>query len=358
MISLKHIAQSTLKLVDERFRVSSDQNWDELVTVLMEETNFYKAIKAISTSGNWPMRSDEFELWQTYFFMELAEYCHRTRNLSVEGQMIEHPRFMELLDFIQSLKKVTRLRGRDDLIQELIDDPLAEVNFKDQLIEHLIRRQKREELQDLMDLWEAETRHDSTLLTPENADILDLDMHDTLDIGIVKGQVQEESREEEPVEKMETFLPKEASLDGQRTPNQVSPSRFKEERRARSIFKEAQELEKNGKPELALNHYYFCRKELSRAKASKTSLFSDCATAIARCSAKIELNRQSAAAVLKVEKPEVPSSGAKIIQRILWLVVLSLLALIAYRAFEVYETEIMEYLGYFFQAKGRLFVEE
>ena len=357
MISLKHIAQSTLKLVDERFRVSSDQNWDELVTVLMEETNFYKAIKAISTSGNWPMRSDEFELWQTYFFMDLAEYCHRTRNLSVEGQMIEHPRFMELLDFIQSLKKVTRLRGRDDLIQELIDDPLAEVNFKDQLIEHLIRRQKREELQDLMDLWEAETRHDSTLLTPENADILDLDMHDMLDIGSNEDRIQEESDTEEPVAGIESNESGEKVLDWPRATKQDSSRRFSDERRARSIFREAQALEKNGKPELALNQYYYCRKELSRADASKTALFADCATAIARCSAKIELNRQSEPRVSRIERSETSGSKGKLAQRILWFLVLSLLALIAYRAFEVYQTEIMEYLGYLFQAQGRLFVK-
>ena len=347
MISLKHIAQSTLKLVDERFRVSSDQNWDELVALLMEESNFYKAIKAISTSGNWPMRSEEFELWQTYFFMELAEYCHRTKNLSVEGQMIEHPRFMELLDFIHSLKKVTRLRGRDDLIQELIDDPLAEINFKDQLIEHLIRRQKREELQDLLDFWEAETRHDSTLLTPENADILDLDMNDTIEMG--EDQVSQEEVKPQEVAKME--------LDWQTLPEKESPRQFSVQRRARSIFEEARKLEKSGKPDLALNQYYYCRKELSRAKASRTELFTDCATAIARCSAKIELERRARVAMAQEEVKESSVDKAIGVTRLLWLIVLSLLVFIAYRSFVVYESEIMEYLGYFFQAKGRLFTK-
>lgn len=352
MISLKHIAQSTLKLVDERFRVSSDQNWNELVTVLMEETNFYKAIQAISASGNWPMRSNEFELWQTYFFMELAEYCHRTKNLSVEGKMIEHPTFMELLEFIQSLKKVTRLRGQEDLIDELIKDPLAEVNFKDQLIEHLIRRQKREELQDLMDLWEAETRHDSTLLTPENADILDLDMHDTLDIGGEEDKKQPAMPKKSPLSEHTPI-----ELNWKAAPAINPGPEPVASRKAKSIFEEAKKLERTGKPQLALKHYYYCRQELKRQPEMSRSLNADCATAIARCTAKVDLARQHHASV---HYSDLEQSGngrtSRVIQRVLWALVLGLIAFIGWRVYVVYQAEIMEYLGYFFQAKGRLFL--
>lgn len=349
MISLKHIAQSTLKLVDERFTVSADQNWEELVTVLMEQTNFYKAIQAISASGNWPMRSNEFELWQTYFFMELAEYCHRTKNLSVEGKMIEHPRFIELLEFIQSLKKVTRLRGREDLIDELIKDPLAEVNFKDQLIEHLIRRQKREELQDLMDIWEAETRHDSTLLTQENAEILDLDMHDTLEIGEEKGVHALVSSFQESVQ---------LDMEWKAAPEVNDSLQPAAHRRAKSIFEEAKKLEKSGQPQLAMNQYFYCRKELNKEEAVKSPLYAECVTAIARCAAKVELARQQHASPhfseMQAPAPPQPNRTA---QRVLWLLVLGLLGLIAWRAYGVYETEILEYLGHFFNSKGRLFRE-
>ena len=352
MISLKHIAQSTLKLVDERFRVSSDQNWDELVTLLMEETNFYKAIQAISASGNWPMRSNEFELWQTYFFMELAEYCHRTKNLSVEGQMIEHPTFMELLEFIQSLKKVTRLRGQEDLIDELIKDPLAEVNFKDQLIEHLIRRQKREELQDLMDLWEAESRHDSTLLTFENAEILDLDMHDTLDIG----EQEEDEKQQAMPRKSPLAEHTPIELNWKAAPAINAGPEPVASRKAQSIFEEAKKLERAGKPQLALKHYYYCRQELKKQPEMSRTLNADCATAIARCTAKVDLARQQHASAhyTSLEQNESGKTG-RLAQRILWALVLGLVAFIGWRVSVVYEAEIMEYLGYFFQAKGRLF---
>jgi len=353
---LVRIARETLPLVHHRFKVEYTGNWYKVAESLIREKQIYGAIEAISGTGNWPMTQNEFHLWQDFFFMSLAEYCHQDEVISLEWPLIRHQKFRENLQFVGSLKKVTRANGRRELIDQLIDSPISERLFSNKEIEKVSRENERLRLHKLFERLDEEER---SLAERRSEEIPPASKTEVASEREEKGWTKEEStgpavrrlKEEDraPAMALDAGVKNEIPRTEIRERGSEIPKNLRKEEReqahkeAYQVFKEGKRYELAGNYLKALDSYYYCRQLLVQTPPAK-ELYGDCMSAIARCTTKLEHKKRMSESELQVHTAEEPgrrSWGYRLFWTSLMLVFSSS---IAYGVYVYYGDEIMPYV--------------
>lgn len=349
---LVRIARETLPLVHHRFKVDNTGNWYKVAESLIKEKQIYGAIEAISGTGNWPMTQSEFSLWQDHFFMSLAEYCHKDEVISLEWPLIRHNKFRDQLQFIGSLKKVSRANGRRELIDRLIDSPISDKLFSSADVENTVRERERQRLLKLFHEIDQEERDSAGIVSNNYPPVSEAEVREKEDeVHDVQPQGYQLKKEEEvpamafsthtdtqiptPVKKEEpqSVIPK----DLRKTEQEQA---YKE---AYQIFREGKRYELAGNYLKALDSYYYCRQLLVQSPPAR-ELYGDCMSAIARCTTKLEHKKRMVEAdqAARVSRPRQRQSFG---YRFFWsTLTLAWVSAVAYGVYVYFGDSIMPYL--------------
>ncbi len=354
---LVNIARQTLPLVHHRFKVDATGNWYKVADSLVKETQIYGAIEAISGTGNWPMTQTEFALWQDYFFMSLAEYCHNDEVISLEWPLIRHNKFREQLQFIGALKKVSRSNSRRELIDQLIDSPISEKLFGTEVLSRVTRDQERERLLHLFESIDEEESQQETAgvsgqpregsepapvkeekagIKPESEEIRLKPGERVPSMAFSSQQAEREAPKPEPLDRSLTRL----------KPNEPRKEQQEEAyKEAYQIFKEGKRYELAGNYLKALDSYYFCRQLLVQTPPAR-ELYSDCMSAIARCTTKLEHQKRMAEVELEHSREEEPAGRKSLGFRLFWTSLMILwISAVAYGIYLYYGDQIMPFVN-------------
>ncbi len=359
---LVNIARQTLPLVHHRFKVDSTGNWYKVADSLVTETQIYGAIEAISGTGNWPMTQTEFALWQDYFFMNLAEYCHNDEVISLEWPLIRHNKFREQLQFIGALKKVSRSNARRELIDQLIDSPISEKLFGTEVLSKVTQNQERERLIQLFEtIDDEETKVKATPatalpMTPAEPEVSEKDRienEETAEPESGSEEIRLKPGEKVPAmafssPKTERESPRPEPLEQSKPVLKTNEPRKQEQeeayKEAYKIYKEGKRYELAGNYLKALDSYYFCRQLLVQTPPAR-ELYSDCMSAIARCTTKLEHKKRMVEVELEHSREEEPSRKS-IGFRLFWTSLMILwISAVAYGIYVYYGDQLMPYVN-------------
>jgi hypothetical protein len=342
--------------------VDSTGYWYTVADALFKETQIYGAIEAISGTGNWPMTQTEFALWQDYFFMNLAEYCHNDEVISLEWPLIRHNKFREQLQFIGALKKVSRSNARRELIDQLIDSPISEKLFGTEVLSKVARNQERERLIHLFEtIDEEETQEKAAPSTPlpitHSESEASIENRNETEKKDSPESTSEEIRlkpgEKVPAmafasQKAEREAPRPEPLEQSKPVLKPNEPRKEEQeeayKEAYQIYKEGKRYELAGNYLKALDSYYFCRQLLVQTPPAR-ELYSDCMSAIARCTTKLEHQKRMAEVELEHSREEEPARKS-LGFRLFWASLMILwISAVAYGIYVYYGDQLMPYVN-------------